>query len=81
MLWAVFIGLLVGVIAKFFMPGKDPGGFIVTILLGIAGAFVANWLGSKTGYYQFGEQAGIFASILGAMLILLAYRIFFARRV
>jgi uncharacterized membrane protein YeaQ/YmgE (transglycosylase-associated protein family) len=74
------IGLVVGAIAKLLMPGKDPGGCIITILLGIAGAFVAGWLGQAIGWYQPGQPAGFIASIIGAMLLLLLYRLLFHRR-
>ncbi len=74
------IGLLVGIVAKLLMPGNDPGGIIVTILLGIAGSFVAHYLGSAMGWYQPGEPAGFIASVVGAMLLLLAYRLLFRRR-
>lgn len=71
----LIIGLLVGAIAKFLMPGKDPGGFIVTILLGIAGSFVAGYLGRMLGWYQEGQSAGFIMSVLGAILLLLFYRL------
>ena len=58
MLWTIVIGLVAGVLAKLLMPGKDPGGIIITILLGIAGSLVANFLGSLVGFYQQGERAG-----------------------
>lgn len=74
LLWTAFIGLIVGAIAKFLMPGKDPGGIIVTMLLGIGGAFVARWLGQLVGLYATGEAAGLIASVLGAILILFVYR-------
>ncbi|HEX2450166.1 MAG TPA: GlsB/YeaQ/YmgE family stress response membrane protein [Gemmatimonadales bacterium] len=74
-LMTIIIGLVVGVIAKLLMPGKDPGGFIVTTLLGIAGAFVARFLGQALGFYAEGESAGIIASILGAVLLLFLYRL------
>lgn len=80
MTWALVIGLIVGAVAKFLMPGNDPGGFIVTILLGIAGSFVANWIGATMGFYTQGEPAGIIASILGAMLLLFVYRLVVSRR-
>lgn len=70
----IIIGLIVGVVAKLLMPGRDPGGFVVTILLGIAGAFVATWIGAAIGWYRAGEGAGIIASVIGAVLILAAYR-------
>jgi uncharacterized membrane protein YeaQ/YmgE (transglycosylase-associated protein family) len=74
------IGLVVGAIAKLLMPGKDPGGCIITILIGIAGAFVAGWLGQAVGWYQPGQPAGFIASIIGAMLLLLIYRFLFHRK-
>lgn len=70
----IIIGLIVGVIAKLLMPGRDPGGFIITILLGIAGAFVATWIGQAIGWYEAGEGAGFIASVIGAILILAIYR-------
>jgi uncharacterized membrane protein YeaQ/YmgE (transglycosylase-associated protein family) len=70
----IIIGLVVGIIAKFLMPGKDPGGLIITTLLGIAGAFVARFLGQALGWYAEGEPAGFIASVLGAILLLVAYR-------
>ena len=73
-LWMLIIGLIVGVVAKFIMPGKDPGGFIITILLGIGGAFVAGFLGRSLGWYQPGDPAGFLASVVGAILLLVAYR-------
>lgn len=74
-LWIIIIGLIVGAIAKLVMPGRDPGGIIVTILLGIAGALTAGLLGRMLGIYEAGEPAGIIASILGAMLLLFIYRL------
>jgi uncharacterized membrane protein YeaQ/YmgE (transglycosylase-associated protein family) len=74
--WAIVIGLVVGVIAKFLMPGKDPGGFIVTVLLGIGGALVASLLGRSMGWYQDGQAAGFIASVVGAMLLLMLFRMF-----
>lgn len=72
----ILMGLVVGVIAKFLMPGRDPGGFIITILLGIAGAGLAGWLGRALGWYGPGDAAGFIASIGGAILLLLLYRLF-----
>jgi uncharacterized membrane protein YeaQ/YmgE (transglycosylase-associated protein family) len=72
----IVIGLIVGIIAKLLMPGKDPGGFIVTTLIGIAGAFVARFLGQALGLYAEGEPAGFIASLLGAILLLVLYRVF-----
>ena len=75
--WIVF-GLVVGAIAKFLMPGKDPGGFIITILLGIAGAFVGTWIGRLIWGSNY--LAGWILSILGAMLLLLIYRMITGKR-
>ncbi|HSF48020.1 MAG TPA: GlsB/YeaQ/YmgE family stress response membrane protein [Burkholderiales bacterium] len=76
----IIIGLLVGIVAKLLMPGKDPGGFIVTILLGIAGSFVATWLGSALGFYAPGEPAGFIGGVIGAILLLLLYRFIIRRK-
>lgn len=76
----VVIGLIIGAIAKLLVPGRDPGGWIVTILLGIAGAVVGTWLGRVLGIYSGGESAGWIASIIGAVLLLLAYRAIVGRR-
>jgi uncharacterized membrane protein YeaQ/YmgE (transglycosylase-associated protein family) len=80
MLWALLIGLVIGIVAKFLMPGRDPGGFIVTSLLGVAGAGLAHWIGFRMGAYQENEPAGFIASVLGAMILLFLYRMFFAKR-
>jgi uncharacterized membrane protein YeaQ/YmgE (transglycosylase-associated protein family) len=77
--WIV-IGLLAGGIAKLLMPGRDPGGCIITILLGIAGALLAGFLGQAVGWYEPGEGAGFVAAIVGAFVILLVYRLVLARR-
>jgi uncharacterized membrane protein YeaQ/YmgE (transglycosylase-associated protein family) len=74
------VGLIVGAIAKFLVPGRDPGGWIITILLGIAGAAVGTWLGRMTGLYQNNQGAGWIASILGAVILLLIYRAIVGRR-
>lgn len=74
-LWTCLIGLVVGAVAKFLMPGKDPGGIIITMLLGIAGAFVASFLGRTMGWYADGSGAGFLMSVLGAMLLLFVYRL------
>ena len=76
MLTTILIGLVVGALAKLIMPGKDPGGIIITILLGIAGALVANFLGGLIGLYQAGDKAGFIASLFGAILLLWVYRRF-----
>ncbi|MCJ7679124.1 MAG: GlsB/YeaQ/YmgE family stress response membrane protein [Candidatus Aminicenantes bacterium] len=80
LLWTIVIGFVVGVIAKFLMPGRDPGGFIVTILLGIAGSFVASYIGQQLGWYREGQPAGFIGAILGAILLLIVYRLIMRRR-
>ena len=74
-LWVVLIGLVVGALAKLIMPGKDPGGFIVTILLGIAGSVVATWMGRAVGWYAEGQSAGFIISVIGAIVLLALYRL------
>ena len=74
-LWTIVIGLVVGIIAKFLMPGRDSGGFIITILLGIAGSFVATYIGQHLGWYREGQPAGFIGAILGAILILIVFRL------
>jgi uncharacterized membrane protein YeaQ/YmgE (transglycosylase-associated protein family) len=73
-LWTIIIGLIVGALAKLFMPGRDGGGIIMTIILGIVGALLAGFLGRSLGWYANGQAPGIIASIVGAMLVLLIYR-------
>lgn len=68
------IGLIVGIVAKFLMPGKDPGGFIITAILGIVGSFLATFLGKSIGWYQPGQTAGFIGSVIGAIILLLIYR-------
>lgn len=74
-IWMCLIGLLAGAVAKWVMPGKDPGGLLVTMLLGIAGSVVAGFLGRAVGLYAEGESAGFFMSVVGAILLLAAYRV------
>ncbi|MCC6587211.1 MAG: GlsB/YeaQ/YmgE family stress response membrane protein [Bryobacterales bacterium] len=74
LLWMCIIGLVAGALAKLIMPGKDPGGMLVTMLLGIAGSLVAGFLGRSLGLYQAGEGAGLIMSVVGAILLLAAYR-------
>jgi len=73
--WMCLIGLVAGALAKLIMPGKDPGGIIVTILLGIAGSVVAGYLGRGLGLYQADQGAGLLMSVVGAILLLAAYRL------
>jgi uncharacterized membrane protein YeaQ/YmgE (transglycosylase-associated protein family) len=79
LLWEAIIGLIVGALAKLIMPGKDPGGIIVTMLLGIAGALLAGWIGQAVGWYRPGQSAGFIASLIGALILLSIYH-FFRRR-
>jgi uncharacterized membrane protein YeaQ/YmgE (transglycosylase-associated protein family) len=79
-LWWIIIGGIAGGIAKLLMPGRDPGGCIVTILLGIAGAFLAGWLGKAVGWYGDNQGAGFIAAIIGAFVILAIYRLVLGRR-
>jgi len=76
LLWTILIGFVAGAVAKFFMPGKDSGGFILTTLLGIAGALVATYLGRFIGWYEEGQAAGFIAAVVGAVLLLAVYRFF-----
>jgi uncharacterized membrane protein YeaQ/YmgE (transglycosylase-associated protein family) len=78
--WILF-GLVVGIIAKLLMPGRDPGGFIITILLGIAGALLGGFIGRAMGFYGPNEGAGWIISILGAVILLVLYRMMVRRRV
>ncbi len=73
----IFFGLIVGILAKFVMPGKDPGGLILTILLGVGGAVLGGWIGTSLGYGAQGQSAGWVMSIFGAVLLLAAYRFMF----
>lgn len=77
--WIVF-GLIVGIVAKLLMPGRDPGGFIVTILIGICGALLGGWLGRTAGWYGPNDSAGYLVSILGAIVLLALYRMVASRR-
>lgn len=76
LIWTALIGLIAGALAKLLMPGKDPGGFVITMLLGIAGAFVGTFLGRAVGWYNPGEAAGFIAATIGAVLLLFLYRMF-----
>jgi uncharacterized membrane protein YeaQ/YmgE (transglycosylase-associated protein family) len=77
---AIIIGLLAGALAKFLMPGKDPGGCLITILLGLAGSFVGTYLGQALGLYRVGEPAGFIGSVIGAVILLLLYRLIAGKR-
>jgi uncharacterized membrane protein YeaQ/YmgE (transglycosylase-associated protein family) len=80
LIWIVF-GLVVGIIAKLLMPGRDPGGFIVTTLLGIAGALLGGFIGRAMGFYADNQSAGWLMSIAGAIVLLAIYRMMVRRRV
>jgi uncharacterized membrane protein YeaQ/YmgE (transglycosylase-associated protein family) len=76
----LLMGLIVGALAKFIMPGKDPGGILLTMLLGIVGSVLGGWLGRALGFYQAGESTGWIMSILGAIVVLAIYRMVAKRR-
>ena len=80
MLWTIVIGLVVGLLAKLFMPGRDPGGFIVTMLLGIVGAVLGGWLGRTMGMYGPEEPAGFIMALIGAVVLLAIYRMAIGRK-
>jgi uncharacterized membrane protein YeaQ/YmgE (transglycosylase-associated protein family) len=74
-LWEAIIGLIIGAVAKFIMPGNDPGGIFITMLIGVAGSLLATFLGSHLGLYREGQSAGFIMSVLGAILLLAIYRL------
>jgi uncharacterized membrane protein YeaQ/YmgE (transglycosylase-associated protein family) len=76
-IWTIIIGFLAGLIAKLIMPGRDPGGFIITTLLGIIGAVVATYIGQAIGWYRAGQGAGFIGAIVGAIILLVLYRLLF----
>lgn len=76
LLWTCIIGLIAGAVAKLLMPGKDPGGWIVTMILGIAGSFLGTWIGRAVGLYQEGASAGFIMSVVGALILLGAYHLY-----
>lgn len=79
-LWMLIIGLIVGALAKLVMPGRDPGGIFITMLIGVAGALIAGFLGRAAGWYQPGQSAGFIASVIGAVILLAIYRFAVHRR-
>ena len=79
LIWIVF-GLIVGIVAKFLMPGADPGGMVLTIVLGIVGALLGGWIGRALGLYQTGQPAGFIMAVLGAIVVLAIYRLAFSGR-
>ena len=76
--WILF-GLVVGIVAKFLMPGRDPGGFIITAVLGVVGALLGGFLGQSLGFYREGEPAGFLMAVVGSIILLLLYRMFAGR--
>ncbi len=80
MIWMLLVGLVVGAVAKFIMPGKDPGGIIVTMIIGVLGAVIAGWLGLRAGWYAEGEPTGFIASVFGAIILLFIYRLIVKKR-
>lgn len=80
LIWSIVVGFVVGLIARFLMPGRDPAGFIVTTLLGILGAFIASFLGQTMGWYAPDQPAGFFAAVIGAMIVLFIYRLVVGHR-
>ncbi|XHR30810.1 MAG: GlsB/YeaQ/YmgE family stress response membrane protein [Chthoniobacteraceae bacterium] len=79
-LWTIILGLIVGAIAKLIMPGRDPGGWIITLVLGIAGSFLGTFLGRAVGWYREGQSAGFIASVVGAIILLGIYRLVVKKR-
>lgn len=79
-IWMLIIGLIVGAVAKLLMPGKDPGGIFITMVIGVVGAIVAGFLGRNLGWYNEGEPVGFIASVIGAVLLLVVYRMVTGRR-
>lgn len=79
LLWMAIIGLVIGAVAKLLMPGKDPGGIFVTMLIGVAGSLIAGYVGRAVGWYQEGQTAGFFMSVVGAIILLLVYRLIKSR--
>ncbi|WP_243382051.1 GlsB/YeaQ/YmgE family stress response membrane protein [Geothrix alkalitolerans] len=76
LIWTCIIGLIAGAVAKLLMPGKDPGGWIITMILGIAGSFLGTWIGRAVGHYQPGQSAGFLMSVVGAVILLGIYHVY-----
>lgn len=79
-LWAAIVGLIVGALAKAIMPGRDPGGILVTMIIGVVGSLLGGWLGRALGFYDAGEGAGFLMSLIGAILLLAIYRAIAGRK-
>jgi len=73
-LWILFVGLIVGAVAKFLMPGKDPGGIVITALIGVAGSLIATFLGHSLGWYEPDQAAGFIGAVIGSIILLAGYR-------
>ncbi len=78
-IWTIFIGLIIGFVAKLITPGKEPTGFLITVIIGIAGSVLAYYLGKAIGWYGEGETPGFIASVIGAVLLLVIYHLIFRR--
>jgi len=74
LLWVLFIGLIIGAVAKLVMPGKDPGGILITAAIGVAGSLVATFIGKALGLYQPDQAAGFIGAVIGSVLLLAGYR-------
>ena len=79
-IWTIIIGLVVGIVAKFLMPGRDPGGFIITAIIGIVGSVIATYLGQALGFYRQGQSAGFIAAVIGSIILLVLYRMVTGRK-
>jgi uncharacterized membrane protein YeaQ/YmgE (transglycosylase-associated protein family) len=79
-IWTILIGFVVGIIAKFLMPGRDPAGFFITAIIGIVGSIIATYMGRALGFYQVGESAGFIAAVIGAIILLFLYRMVTGRK-
>jgi uncharacterized membrane protein YeaQ/YmgE (transglycosylase-associated protein family) len=77
--WIIF-GLVVGVVAKFLMPGRDPGGFVITAIIGIVGALLGGYLGRAIGWYREGDPVGFVVAVIGSIILLALYRMMVGRR-
>ncbi len=79
-IWTILIGFVVGIVAKFLMPGRDPAGFIITAIIGVVGSVIATYLGRFMGLYPPGESAGFIAAVIGAIILLFLYRLVTGRK-
>ena len=79
-IWTILIGFIVGIVAKFLMPGRDPSGFFITAIIGIVGSVIATFLGQALGFYRPGESAGFIAAVLGSIIQLFLYRMVTGRK-